>query len=242
MVETKDFKIGVIYMYTSPSGKRYIGQTINERSRKSQHKKNSVKTQTKFARAIQKYGFENLKYRVIIKFKPTSDLEKLKRVLNKLETRYIKLYDSIKSGYNLTGGGDSALHSEESIEKMRDYANNMTDEHKKNLSIAAKNRSELEMADPEKRSKIINNLLKGQKTERGPMPEETKRKVSESHKNKKGVKQYDLEMNLVNTFISIGDAARSIETDATFKTKSNRISECISSKRRTAYNYIWISE
>jgi len=30
--------VGIIYKYTSPSGKCYIGQTIQENIRKSQHK------------------------------------------------------------------------------------------------------------------------------------------------------------------------------------------------------------
>lgn len=226
-------------MYTSPSGKMYIGQTINEVSRKNQHRTKTINQNTKFGKALRKYGFENFEYKVLIRFNPTIFIEKLKRVLNKLEIRYIKLYDSVRLGYNLMSGGDSSLHSEESIEKMKDYANNITDEHKLNLSIAAKNRKKLEMEDPEKREILMNNLSKGwyAKTK---MLEETKQKLSISNKNRKVIEQYDLEMNLVATFNSIGDAARSIETDATFKTKSNRISECASSKRRTAYNYIWV--
>ena len=52
-------KIGVIYMYTSPSGKKYIGQTVNESKRKSQHKNQTTKSKTLFGKAIIKYGFEN---------------------------------------------------------------------------------------------------------------------------------------------------------------------------------------
>ena len=241
MKNANEFKIGLIYMYTSPSGKSYIGQTINEKSRKSQHKNNTSKLDTKFGIAIRKYGFENLEYRVLIKFKPTIDKQKLKRVLNKLEERYIILYNTRDHGYNLTTGGDSALHSEESIEKIRDAANHITDEHREKLSESAKKRKELEMNDPEKREAVLNNLSKGWGIS-SPMPEETKRKISNSRKNKKCVKQYDLELNLINTFSSITDAAKSIDSNATLKTKSNRISECVNGKQKTAYNFIWIGE
>lgn len=37
-------RAGVIYKYEAPSGKVYIGQTINEALRKSQHKSQAKKT------------------------------------------------------------------------------------------------------------------------------------------------------------------------------------------------------
>jgi hypothetical protein len=52
---------GVIYKYTSPSGKSYIGQTVREDQRKKEHYylaycyENS-KFDTKFYKAIRKYG------------------------------------------------------------------------------------------------------------------------------------------------------------------------------------------
>lgn len=233
MKSTNEFKIGIIYMYISPSGKRYIGQTINEKSRKSQHKKNSIKDDTKFGRALRKYGYDNFEYKILIKFSPTLHKEKLKRILNKLEKRYIILYDSIVNGYNLTTGGDSFLHSVETIEKLKVIGNNMTDEHKQKLSIAAKERCKDGLSDY-----ILGNLAKGWEST-PTMSDTTKQKISDSRKNKKEVHQYDLQLNLLNTYQSIADAAKSIESTSTLKTKSNRISECINGKHTTAYNYVW---
>lgn len=107
----KDMYKGIIYMYTSPSGKMYIGQTINEKSRKNQHRSRTSKLQTYFGRALSKYGYDNFTYKVLIRFKSVEDKIKLNRVLNKLEMRYIKLYQTNNSefGYNLTLGGDGAL-------------------------------------------------------------------------------------------------------------------------------------
>ena len=119
-------------MYISPSGKRYIGQTINEKSRKNNHKTQTAKSKTYFGKAIRKYGFENFKNEVIVKFKPTILKEKLKRVLDKLEARYIKIYKSNdpEFGYNLNNGGNENLgykHTDEELERMAEYFRNNKD-------------------------------------------------------------------------------------------------------------------
>ena len=246
MKSIKELKIGVIYKYTSPSGKVYIGQTINEKSRKQGHKKSidNPKCNTRFKRALIKYGYDNFQYEVIIKFNPTDDLLRLKRVLNKLEERYIKIYNSShpEFGYNLTTGGESFLHSEESKEKMKENTLNRPEEWREKLSELKKK----ELEENKEESYIYKNLQKGRIPERETIrqghSEETKKKMSEVRKNKKSVEQYDLELNLINTFDSIADAARSLEGEATLKTKSSRISECINGKWKSAYNFIWIKK
>ena len=142
MITEKNIKIGLIYMYTSPSGKIYIGQTINEKSRKNGHKKSidNPKCKTRFKIALKKYGYNNFEYKILIQFKPTLKIEKLKRVLNKLEKRYIEILKSNhpEIGYNLTTGGDSFLHSEESKEKMRQEVLNRSLEWRQKLSNSKK--------------------------------------------------------------------------------------------------------
>lgn len=227
MKSAKDFKTGLIYKYTSPNGKIYIGQTINEKARRTSHRRSArVEGKSFFARALAKYGFENFTYTVLIKFNPTCDIKKLKRVLNKLEQRYIKLYDSSNPelGYNLTTGGDS------------DYV--VSDEVREKLSELKKDY----IKENGVQDYMLNNLKKGwgSTKPRGPHSEETKKKMSAARKNKKMVEQYDLELNLINTFGSIADAARSIENESTLKTRSNRISECINGKWKSAYGFIWV--
>jgi hypothetical protein len=211
MYDINDFKIGLIYKYTSPSGKVYIGKTINEKDRKSEHKTSCYKRKTYFAHAIKKYGFENFKYEVIIKFKPTLEIEKLNRVLNKLEIRYIKMYNSRDNsyGYNLTNGGEGICgykHSEEMIEYLKSCP---------------------------KTEKQISNLELG----REGHSEETKLKQKNSKKSKmKRVGKYDLENVLLEEFDSIADAARSLE-GSTQKTKHNKIGDCCNEKSKSAYGY-----
>lgn len=215
-------KIGVIYKYTSPSCKVYIGQTVRENKRKSEHKHRTIKSRGKFGLALKKYGYENFKYEVIIKFNPTNDLLKLKRVLDKLEIRYIKLFKSDELGYNICKGGEGVLgfkHSEET---------------KKYIGECTKTQM-----TQERRQQIINQH-KGK-----IITKETKQQMSNSQPNKgkgKVVYKYDLENNLLETFSSIGDAARSLNIDATLKTKSNRISEVCSSKWKSYQNFIWSFE
>jgi predicted GIY-YIG superfamily endonuclease len=52
---------GVIYCYHCiPTGKKYIGQTIDEKTRKKKHIFDSKTQDLKFYRAVRKYGWTNL--------------------------------------------------------------------------------------------------------------------------------------------------------------------------------------
>ena len=60
---------GVIYMYTSPSNKKYVGQTIRLNKRIEQHinssrDKNDTSYDYAFHRAIRKYGYDNMKFEI----------------------------------------------------------------------------------------------------------------------------------------------------------------------------------
>ena len=108
---------GIVYKYTSPSGKSYIGQTIREKIRMRLHKKASLNLNdsTLFHRAIRKYGWDNFKYEVLFTI-INDDKAKVKEKLNYMERFYIRKYDSYNNGYNMTLGGDGGngcKHSEE---------------------------------------------------------------------------------------------------------------------------------
>lgn len=58
---------GVIYKYTSPSGKVYIGQTLNEYMRRAMWKNiNHPYAGPYINKARAKYGYSNFKYDVLI--------------------------------------------------------------------------------------------------------------------------------------------------------------------------------
>lgn len=111
---------GVIYKYTFPNGKVYIGQTIHPRSRKTQHLCESTGARhISFWRAYKKYGtFEYEEIEIV----EESSKEALCERLNELEQSYIEAYQSTnpKYGYNLTSGGKVFVVNEEGRKHMSD--------------------------------------------------------------------------------------------------------------------------
>ena len=96
---------GIIYKYTSPTEKVYIGQTVNEKSRRSEHKTQTIKHSSKFGNAIRKYGYENFTYEVL--WSITAEHEEVIELLNIMEKQFISEYNSFLNGYNSTKGGGS---------------------------------------------------------------------------------------------------------------------------------------
>tara|TARA_B110000881_G_C18555653_1_gene506744 strand:- start:112 stop:1227 length:1116 start_codon:yes stop_codon:yes gene_type:complete len=110
-IHNLDEVYGIVYLYESPSGGIYIGQTTcSIEKRTKQHigdvSRGSIK---KFHNAIRRHGIETFKREIIT-------ISYSKEELNDLEIYYIKYYDSYyknddgtaKSGYNMTHGGEGA--------------------------------------------------------------------------------------------------------------------------------------
>ena len=106
---------GIIYMYTSPSGRSYIGQTVNEKNRKAHHK-TMTSRDSDFAiyRAFRKYGYDKFKYKRLCTITASDNV--LNDILNRLEIFYIKYYNTFKEGYNETIGGLGTKSRPHSIE------------------------------------------------------------------------------------------------------------------------------
>lgn len=93
--------MGIIYKYTSPSGKIYIGKTKNTLEERAKDEEGSgYKGCTRFYAAIQKYGFCNFKREIIE--------ECDNKILNDKEQYWIAYYNSTDQniGYNILSGGD----------------------------------------------------------------------------------------------------------------------------------------
>ncbi len=100
-----------IYKITSPSGKSYIGQSINIEKRLRQYSNLDCKKQRYLYRAILKYGWENMNVEILY---GVDKLPYKNFVLNLLEIRAIKSHNTMKPfGYNLKGGGDGKGFSDE---------------------------------------------------------------------------------------------------------------------------------
>lgn len=94
---------GYIYIYTSPSGKSYVGQTTKSLKERAKNNGSGYKNSKAFYRAIEKYGFEKMKYRILGEF-PI-------RELNEQEIFFIKQLNTlVPNGYNIYKGGTSNYH------------------------------------------------------------------------------------------------------------------------------------
>jgi group I intron endonuclease len=89
----------VIYKITSPSGKAYVGQSINFHGRMNKHK-NLLTNCPGIRNAVAKYGWRNMKVEVLAVCKESE--------LDALEVEAIKVHNTLKPhGYNMLKGGDA---------------------------------------------------------------------------------------------------------------------------------------
>ena len=97
---------GVIYRYKSPSGKYYIGQTMDEKGRRHMFLYSNTLgyAGNRINEARKKYGPKNFEYTVLVKIEG-DDPDEVRGYLNILETFFIKKYDSYRNGYNMSEGG-----------------------------------------------------------------------------------------------------------------------------------------
>ena len=105
-----------IYMWTSPSGKSYIGQSVNLVDRHNRFISNCTDYGgEKINRARNKYNNINDWNYVVLEYCDQSEL-------NEREIYYIALYDTYHNGYNSSLGGESGSRgckwSEESRNKI----------------------------------------------------------------------------------------------------------------------------
>jgi group I intron endonuclease len=91
----------IVYMHTSPSGKRYVGITKQSPERRWRRGEGYTKN-AYFYNAIQKYGWDNIKSEILSEQLSCGEA---KQIEIDLIARY-NLNDS-NFGYNLTKGGDA---------------------------------------------------------------------------------------------------------------------------------------
>lgn len=88
---------GFIYCYTSPSGKKYIGQTVQSLKERARQGKGYRKCGV-FYKAILKYGFDAMKVEILE--------ECDEALLDDKEREWIDFYDTrVPNGYNIAEGG-----------------------------------------------------------------------------------------------------------------------------------------
>lgn len=131
----------IIYIITNKLNQKvYIGQTSRSLEIRMQEHKSTKSGCIKLRNAISKYGSE------IFHIEALCSVTQL-ATANFLENYYIKLFDSIKNGYNLKEGGSNGSPSEETRKLMSEqhkgeknamYGKNHSEETKEIISIKKK--------------------------------------------------------------------------------------------------------
>lgn len=158
-------KICGIYIIKAPSGKIYIGQSVDIKRRFKTYKYVGAKQQPYLNNSFEKYGFENHIFDVLVECK--------REELNLIEIEYINKYNSFNSkiGMNLTSGGcQNWKISEETRDKMKNRPKIIHSEETKNkmrISAIGKNKGKV---SPRKNIKLS---------------DETKEKISKNHSHSK---------------------------------------------------------
>ena len=113
--------IGIIYKYTDPNGKSYVGQTLDEERRKKEFLDLRVDyAGKKINEARKAIGPKNFRYEVLEQIEYENVVDVLME-LNAKESYYIGKFDTYNNGYNMTMGGEGVrgiVYTDEIKEKI----------------------------------------------------------------------------------------------------------------------------
>ena len=127
MIQTNDkaLKKWIIYMYTFPNGKRYIGKTSRELcERQGSSNFADYRGNTLLWKAIKKYGSDSIKQDILVEDYMSDEQASIYEVqyIAEYKTNYCR-YKNPSYGYNMTDGGEGAMgfiHTDEEKQKMHD--------------------------------------------------------------------------------------------------------------------------
>ena len=164
-------KIG-IYILTGPTGKKYVGKSVNFNKRMGMYKRLECKKQPKLYNAIKKHGYDALR-REFYEFP--------EEWLDALEIMLIRHYNSVNEGYNCRYGGEGGRLSEATKRKLSlaNKGKKISDETKKKMSISHKGKKLTE----EHKTKM--SLSQKEHYAKNPMTDETKEKIRLTNLGKK---------------------------------------------------------
>lgn len=210
-----------VYKHTSPSGKVYIGITSQTKPEYRWGKNgNRYNNNEHFYRAIQKYGWGNIKHEILCEG------------LNKEEAckKEIELITKYKSnnaelGYNICSGGEINIFSEETRKKL-------SKSHKGLLKGKPSYRKGIPLSEEHKQKISMSN--KGKSRSKGKkLSEETIEKIKLNQPNSRSVIQLDKNKNIVAKFNSLAEAER--ETNI----GRRMIQRVCEHKRNITHGYLW---
>ena len=215
-----------IYMWTSPSGKSYIGQSVNLQKRKCAFLCfGDIYGGQKINRARKKYNNKRYwKYKVL-EYCDIDDLDER-------EEYYISLYNTMRKGYNCESGGhENKIMSDEAKQKMS--------KSKKGMYCGENNPMWGKHFTEEQKRKISESRKGKYCGKNSPMwgkhrNDETRIKISKAHdKRKITVSQYTIEGVFIASYESIHEAQRLTNIDRA------TISRCCKGIQKTAGGFKW---
>ncbi len=230
-----------VYVHTSPSGKKYVGQTGQKPERRwgkdgayyLRKKKNGEYGQRYFAYAILKYGWENFEHEIIADNLTKEEADNFEKLLIiKLDTK------NPKHGYNLKDGGYGGGFSEEVLKRMGEShkGKKQSEEtiRKRFENLRGENHPNYGRPLSEETKQKVSDANKGENNHNygKHFTEEHKKKIRQSLKKQK-VAQYDLQKNLIKIWNSMSDVERELGIS-----KGN-VSACCKKKNKTAGGFIW---
>lgn len=231
-----------VYKHTFPNGKVYIGITSQKPKKRWKNgygyleKKNGQYSQPLMAKAILKYGWENVAHEILF-----SNITYEEAIVK--EKELIKRHNSNNSnyGYNLTNGGEGSIGrivKEETKRKIKNsisgnkhpnYGKHLSDETKRKIGNANKNK---EYPTGEKHNRYGKHLS-----------EETKQKLREINKGKHHTEETKNKLRELSNRLSV----RCVETNKIYdsikcaenENKIFGISKVCNGKQKTAGGYHW---
>lgn len=236
-----------VYKHTCPNGKVYIGTTLKTPSYRWNNGKGYAGSY--FGKAIQKYGWDNIKHEILF-----DSLTKEEAEQKEIELISFHKSNQREYGYNIANGGRVHSVSEETKRKIgkantgRVQSEEEKEKRRKSCMgkkmprdiierIAEKNRGQKRTPEQIERSRVAH---KGQRAwNKGvPCSEEAKRHLSEintgaKNPKAKSVARYTLNGEFIDKWESVSTAGNELGIN------SNSIAVCARGLYKTAGGYIW---
>ena len=254
-----------VYIHTSPSGKKYVGQTGQKPEQRWRsngegylHKnKNGKYKQPAFAYAILKYGWDNFDHEIIENNLTKEEADNLEKIL-------VEKFNSIdpEYGYNCREGGNGGGEFSEATRKKLSESHKgqiVSEETRRKISKAQKGKKHKPMSEGTKRKlseankghivteevrKRISESIRGENHYRygKHCSEETKKKISEKNKGLFAGSNHPMAKSVVQydqlgNIIRIWDFAKKAEEELGIH-RSN-ICKCCKGDRNIAGGFIW---
>ena len=212
----------IVYIHIFPNLKRYIGVTRNSVEKRWGYNGRNYRSQIVW-RAIEKYGWDNIKHEIFAVCETKEEAERVERFLVKFYNTTDPMY-----GYNILPGGD--VSTNDATPEMRYKLGNgsrgrpRTEEEKRKISEGCKRAFDR----PE------SNGCVGKKAS-----EETKEKMRKAHEqDAKPVECYTKDGEFVSRFRTINEAADFVGGSGGTVCAISRCCRGLP-KYKTAKGYIW---